>query len=264
VWYQGNIRDNLTLWSSKRMAKLIAYVIDGHTVDIRPAPMERAWMDATDQRFAYRCLPLNIANAHGWEILAPSGFSAYWDGRASKEAVHITPDPDATSPATSHFGHGVLTFHVPCLFRTEPGVDLIATGPLNRPKDGLAPLTGIIETDWAPYTFTMNWVFTRAQLVVRFERGEPFCHIFPVGRGLLEHIEPETRRLSEAPEIEREHKLWSESRDSFNADLRVAGSQAAQERWQKMYFRGLGPSGEPTSAEGHRSRIRLKPFADTV
>jgi Family of unknown function (DUF6065) len=31
--------------------------------------MERAWMDATDQRFAYRCLPLNIANAHGWEIL---------------------------------------------------------------------------------------------------------------------------------------------------------------------------------------------------
>ena len=28
----------------KRMAKLIAYVIDDHTVDIRPAPMERAEM----------------------------------------------------------------------------------------------------------------------------------------------------------------------------------------------------------------------------
>jgi hypothetical protein len=106
-------------------------------------------------------------------------------------------------------------------------------------------------------------LFTRAQLVVRFERGEPFCHIFPMGRGSLEQIEPEMRRLSEAPEIERQHKQWSASRDSFNADLRVAGSQATQERWQKMYFRGLGPAGEPTSAEGHRSRIRLKPFADT-
>jgi len=41
-----------------------------------------------------------------------------------------------------------------------------------------------------------------------------------------------------------------------------ARSHAAQERWQKMYFRCLGPSGEPTSAESHRSRIRLKPFAD--
>src|SRR5262249_23188 len=118
-----------------------AYVIDGHTVDMRRAPMERAWMDATDQRFAYRCLPLNIADAHGWEILAPSGFSAYWDGRTIKEAVHITPDPGATSPVISHFGHGVLTFHVPCLFRTEPGVDLLATTPLNLPTDGLAPLT---------------------------------------------------------------------------------------------------------------------------
>ena len=45
--------------------KLIAHVIDGHDVDIRPAPVERDWMDATNQRFAYRCLPLNIANAYG-------------------------------------------------------------------------------------------------------------------------------------------------------------------------------------------------------
>jgi Family of unknown function (DUF6065) len=123
----------------------------------------------------------------------------------------------------------VLTFDVPCLFRTEPGVDLLATGPLNRPKDGLAPLTGIIETDWAPYTFTMNWVFTRAQLVV-LERGEPFCHIFPMGRGSLEQIEPEMRRLSEAPEIERQHKQWSASRDCFN-DRRYDGVLSRNRRY---------------------------------
>lgn len=45
--------------------KFIAHVLDGHTLDIRPAPHERAWMDATHQRYAYRCLPLAIANAHG-------------------------------------------------------------------------------------------------------------------------------------------------------------------------------------------------------
>jgi hypothetical protein len=48
--------------------KLVAYVIDGHPFEIRPAPLERDWMEKTDQRFAYRCLPLNIANAFGWEI----------------------------------------------------------------------------------------------------------------------------------------------------------------------------------------------------
>ena len=115
--------------------KLIAYVSDGHQLDVRPAPLERAWMNATDQRFAYRCLPLNIANAHGWEILCPSGFVAAWNGGKGKDAIEMFPDAGTTAPAVSHFGHGVLTFHVPCLFRTEEGFDLMVQGPINRPKD---------------------------------------------------------------------------------------------------------------------------------
>lgn len=243
------------------MPKLLAYVMDGHTVRIRPAPLERAWMDASDQRFAYRCLPLNIANSHGWELLCPSGFSAWWNGLNFMDAVRINPDLGTQAPAVSHFGQGVLTFHVPCLFRTDPGFDLFVTGPINRPKDGIAPLSGIIETDWSSYSFSMNWLFTRASSKIRFEEGEPYCHIFPVERGRLEQIEPEILPLSKAPDIEREFKSWSESRNSFNAELRQPESQAAQERWQKSYFRGRNPSGEPTQAD-HRSRLRLKDFSE--
>jgi Family of unknown function (DUF6065) len=143
-----------------RPVQLIAYAIDGHHIEIRPAPIDRDWMDRTDQRFAYRCLPLNIANAYGWEILCSSGFVAVWNGEDGLPAVSIVPDSDAPPPAVSHFGHGVLTFHVPCLFRTEPGFDLMVQGPINRPKDAIAALSGAIETDWSPYSFTMNWIFT--------------------------------------------------------------------------------------------------------
>jgi hypothetical protein len=34
--------------------KLTAYVLEGHELDIRPAPVERGWMDATGDSFAYR------------------------------------------------------------------------------------------------------------------------------------------------------------------------------------------------------------------
>ncbi|MGY4476352.1 hypothetical protein ACVILL_003766 [Bradyrhizobium sp. USDA 3364] len=241
------------------MPKLLAYVMDGHAVHIRPAPLERDWMDATDQRFAYRCLPLNIANAHGWELLCPAGFSAQWSGLNAKEAVQVEPDVSNYAPALGHFGHGVLTFHVPCLFRTDPGFDLFVTGPINRPKDAIAPLSGIVETDWSSYTFTMNWLFTRPNTKIRFEQGEPYCHLFPVERGVLERIEPQVSVLSKAPDLEREHKLWSESRSTFNADLQRPESEAVQQRWQKGYFRGLDPSGRETPAE-HRSRLRLKNF----
>jgi hypothetical protein len=42
---------------------------------------------------------------------------------------------------------------------------------LNSPKDGIAPLTGVIETDWLPYPFTMNWQMTRPGSV-RFDKDE--------------------------------------------------------------------------------------------
>ncbi len=52
---------------------LDCYLPEGQTISIRPAPQTRAWMDATPDQYAYRCLPLNIANSHGWELLCPAG-----------------------------------------------------------------------------------------------------------------------------------------------------------------------------------------------
>jgi hypothetical protein len=86
-----------------------------------------------------------VANAHGWEILCSAAFSAIWDGRQTNDAIRLKSEPEAVSPAVSHFGGGILTFHIPCLFRTDPGVDLFVTGPVNRPKDAISALSGIIE-----------------------------------------------------------------------------------------------------------------------
>ena len=216
-------------------------------------------MEATGQRFAYRCLPLNIANTYGWEILCTSGFEAIWNGQPSIDAISIAPDDITMSPVVSHFGHGVLTFRVSCLFRTDPGIDLFVQGPINRPKDAIAPLTGLIETDWSPYSFTMNWLFTRAGARVRFEREEPFCHIFPVRRGDLENIEPEFRPLAENPELERQHKMWRANREQFNKDLQLPASQARSAEWQKHYYRGLEPEGQGTTVD-HRTRARVRSF----
>lgn len=238
--------------------KLTAYVLDGHTLDIRPAPRERDWMDATEQHYAYRCLPLAIANSHGWELLCQTGFMAEWTGGNALQDVRIYPDAGTQAPAVSHFGYGVLTFHVPCLFRTEAGIDLMVGGPVNRPKDGIAGLTGIVETDWSPYTFTMNWRFTRPGRV-RFVAGEPFCHLFPLSRGLVDGCEAEWRPLAEAPDLERLYQQWTQSRGQFLQDLNDPNSQASRERWQRGYFRGV--TGESQTPEpGHRTKLRLPGF----
>jgi Family of unknown function (DUF6065) len=240
--------------------KLTAYVLDGVKLHIRPAPLEREWMDATDLRFAYRCLPLNIANSYGWELLCPSDFTAIWYGGATTDAIHIQSGYHTMPAAVSQFGYGILTFHVNCVFRTEPGFDLMAQGPINRPKDGISALAGIIETDWAPYTFTMNWQFTRKGVPVTFKAGEPFCHIIPVRRGEIETFEPELKPISEQPELHQQLKTWIDSRTRFNTQAKRPGTKEYEEGWQKRYFRGLDVQDRPGEVADHHTRVKLRPF----
>ena len=240
--------------------KLICYRISDDLPAIVPAPLERDWMEATGG-FAYRCLPLNIANAHGWLILNEAPFVAQWSGGKGLDAVTIeqTQADGARLIATSHFGYGVLTFQIDCLFRTEPGYDLWITGPTNMIKDGIAPLSAVVETDWSPFTFTMNWRFTRKSTVVAFEHREPICMIFPVQRGLLESVEPEVLPISDDKRTEEAYRAWADSRTSFNKDLTVKDSAARQQKWQKDYVRGTAPSWGKAPAD-HRTKVQVKPF----
>lgn len=101
-------------------------------------------------------------------------------------------------------------------------------------------------------------MFTRPG-AVRFEADEPFCHLFPIARGAVQAVSPVMRPLSASPDLERRHREWSQSRLAFNADL-ATRTKPSPDDWQKSYFRGLQPDGEPGAMAGHRSRLRLKPF----
>ena len=242
--------------------ELTCYLHKGWRPKIRPAEPTRPWMDNSPERFAYRCLPLNIANAHGWEILAPHGASAYWTGGGDVADVVVQPDPGASADAApvSLFGQGVLTFHIFGLFRTPPGWNLWVGGSPNRPKDAIYPLSGIIETDWAPYTFTMNWRFTRRYRRVRFERDEPICFLFPVQRTAIETVEPVFRPIDSNPDLREQFDAWSRSRDAFQAEVAKSRPAAPTDRWQKRYYRGVDMQ-DHAPVDDHQAKLRLRPFA---
>ena len=238
-----------------------AYLHPGWAPLIRPAPATRAWMDATPESFAYRCLPLNIANAHGWEVLTPCGFDAVWDGGNTPDAVKITlaPGADPQRAPVSLFGQGVITFHIEAILRTPPGWNLWVGGSPNRQKDGIAPLTGVVETDWSPFTFTMNWRFTRLDHPVHFDAMEPICFLFPMERAAIEKFEPSFAPLGADPATEERFHAWSAARDAFHARMQQEPPKAPADRWQKHYYRGVDVTGQ-SLVDDHKSKLRLKPF----
>ena len=240
---------------------LICYLQPGWAPLIRPAPATRPWMDDTPEAFAYRCLPLNIANAHGWEVLSPCGFSAVWSGESDPGAVSILPDPgeDVCRAPVSLFGQGVVTFHIEGLIRTPPGWNVWVGGSPNRPKDGIQALSGIVETDWSPFTFTMNWRFTRPDHWVRFERFEPIAFFFPVERGAIDAFSPRFEPIESDPNALEGFNAWSRARDAFHTEMKGVAATAGAEKWQKHYYRGVDVAGRAW-VDDHQSKLRLAAF----
>ncbi len=230
--------------------KLIAYEINPlPNIPIKPARRDRKWMDDTHQKFAYRCLPMVIANQFGWEILSSHQIRASWNGGSQKTDMTVEVlRGDGTCLFSSHFGSGVLTYSIPYLFRTPEGWNLMVRGPTNWPKDGITALDGVVETDWAHETFTMNWKFTRA-CTVEFDIGDPVCLVHPVQRGLLEIFEPEVIPLSTEAELRHRYLDWSSGRGRFNEGLANLEQPYVERGWEKDYFR-----------KSHQTKIDAPPF----
>lgn len=229
--------------------------------EIVPGRPQRGWMERFADRHPYRCLPLTMANTSGWEILCPTAFTATWNGGNHQQDITLTPDhpnPDFHNFAKSHFSHGVLTLHSGYLFRTPPGWSMMVMGPPNHIKDGVQPLAGLVETDWLPFPFTMNWHFTRPGSV-RFEKGEPFCFITLIQDKPLAEFQPVIRNMAGDTELTDQYDAWQRQREQFNQRIFRQEPEAMREAWQRYYFRGEYPEETGQAPQAHVNKRRLKP-----
>ena len=238
--------------------EITAYEVTERPMTLRTAQRARNWMESLPDRFAYRCLPLSMANQVGWELLNPVDFTARWNGRPGLDAIDIRFHAEPTTLVGSHFGHGVLTFTPGYLFRTTKAHNLWIKGPANAPKDGIAPLEGIIETDWAPFTFTMNWQFTRAREKVTFEKDEPIACLMPYPRFYAGKFEPERKSIHQNPKLYAQYTDWRDERLRFNEELKQQGSEAQKQGWQRSYMKGEDPTGRAFA--GHQTKVLMKEF----
>jgi hypothetical protein len=249
--------------------KLECYFIGDSRPDIGPAGNRRDWMDATPERFAYRCLPLSIANAHGWVIRCGGGFEVTWNGGGRAGDVTVVPLGDGPVAAEGHFGSGILTLRPGVIFRTAPGHNLWVTGPPNSFKDGIQPLSAVVESDWIPFPFTMNWKITRPDHTVRFEKGEPYCFFFPIRRGIPDSAEPEFKRLEDDPQLKAQYEHGHALRnfvehvkflrERAGKDDPIANEKALS--YQKWYMAGRMPDGS-SSFDEHQKSLQLRPFKE--
>ena len=242
--------------------ELTIYPQSSERIQIVPADFERQWMDDTPNRFAYRCLPLSIANASGWQLLNPLEFEAEWNGTDGKDAIKITAPRKldvVKQNVMSHFGCGILTFQTGYIFRTPPGWATWVRGVPNTYKEGIFALDGVVETEWLPFVFTMNWKFTKPGKV-KFEQDEPFCFVTLMPHREIDYIQPKVRVMDQ--KLFEDYTTWTNSRNRFIDKLEQNDTKAIEQGWQKNYTQGQSMSGE--RAEYHVTKRKLKPFSENI
>jgi hypothetical protein len=224
------------------------------------ADWQRDWMDATPNRFVYRCLPLTIANQTGWWIRNPVGFTATWRGSSLPGTIEFRFDAAGDTWKdwiNNQFGEGIITWNTPFLFRTRPeGSRLLVCGPINSFKAFAHPLTALIESDWMSMSFTMNWKLMVPDQPIRFDVGEPLFQAIPLVGNVCADLEGSSvtyQRLVDAPEVYEAYRAWHEGRRNFH--VQKAMGEVKPDDWQKDYFQGRDALGR-SPATVHMTKVR--------
>jgi Family of unknown function (DUF6065) len=233
---------------------------DGTGWDWCWADWQRTWMNNTPQRYAYRCLPLTIANQTGWWIKNPVGFTATWRGGTAPGTIDFQFDSSSEVWSVwinSQFGEGIITWNTPFLFRTKPqGSRLLVCGPINHFKANAHPLTALIETDWMSMSFTMNYKMMIPNFPVRFDVGEPLFQAIPVISNVCADLETANvsfQRLVDDPELFRAYNEWDIGRRQFHE--KKARGEVKPDGWQRDYFQGRDAIGREAETN-HMIKVR--------
>jgi hypothetical protein len=222
----------------------INYLFEKQQFQIIPLHGKRQWMNDTPNAYAYKCVPLTVANTYGWSVINPNGFTATWDGRPENDAISVKYDNTPAGYASCIFGSGILTIHVDFVIKTEENISTFVRGVPNFIKDGIQPLDGIIETDWLPFTFTFNFRFTRPGSV-HFDAGESLFAFFPIERGSIEQYDILYQPISADPQFEADYNEYRNAR-AQNPNTN-----------QKFYANAKGPK-KLYEVENHQKKTTVK------
>ncbi len=218
-------------------------------MDIKPASVKRDWMDDT-YGMAYHCLPLNIANQYGWICHNIKTFTATWNGGMSQDSLSIMQENgEPTRIALSHFGHGIITIPTDFLIKTPENVSIYIRGVSNYNYENVYPLDGIVESDWLPFTFTMNYKFTKPGSIT-FKKGDPIFMFFPIDRTYIENFDIVQKSIFSNTELMNKYSKYGEARsDYIKNDTTNKG--------QKFYVTG-NVVDEKATISNHKRKLKLK------
>jgi len=238
---------------SKKEIILYRFQEESPIFPVVPLTAKRKWMSESREKYAYKCLPLNIANQYGYAVLCPADFTLDWWGGVDPKDVDFSVASEndyLKKHVYSYFGEGTFTIHVDFVIKTPKGFSTYIRGVPNEAKQGIKPLDAIVETDWLPFTFTYNFLLTEPGTYT-FKKNEPLFVFFPIERNTVENFELRESRIESNPEMLKDFDDYSEKRENVIKN----STKAKKTSYQHFYRNGVKASGEKVNIKNHITNL---------
>lgn len=204
---------------------------------IKESSVKRDWMENTDEKHAYRCIPLSSANVHGWEVLLPEDVVIEWDGISSARPDHVKII-SGSKYASSSTGNATVSFATGITFTTDEDHYLWISGSPNYPIDGLTPLTSILQSNWYRLPYTHSWIVNKKNERFVIPKMTPIMFFMPYPKNLLNSFDVNViNKTQEQIKYESDYntfRLENRSYHSFYRDKKDHNGHIGLDREEKV------------------------------
>jgi hypothetical protein len=204
-------------------------------------------MDASIDKHAYMCFPLNVTNRLGWGIAFPEDIRFIWDGVDDTSPDHVRI-LEGEQYASAKRCNATISFETGLLFKTDPDVTMLTMPVPNQFIAGTQCFTTLISTSFYMPELPIAWKITEANKEIVIPAGTPVAAVLPISLGALEN--DYVLELDETPAT---HEYWEEVQKYGE----VAQEKNAIGDWSKMYRDAVDYRGEKVGSHETKS-IKLK------
>jgi hypothetical protein len=174
--------------NQENMNNIKAYQRPGSRMKIEQTKVQRDWMDLTDDRHAYKCFPVSLANSIGYSLSLTEDVEFIWDGISDSSDTHVKVIRGDNVCSTGR-ANGTINFHCDIIFKTDENMSMLSIVPPNHFIDGATPFTTIISTSFLNETFPVAWKITKPNTNIIIPAGTPVATLIPISLTELSKIE---------------------------------------------------------------------------
>jgi Family of unknown function (DUF6065) len=225
------------------------YVSSPIHATISQTSVRREWMDDTWDKHAYRCFPVNTANAVGLSISFPEDITFIWDGISDSTPDHIKILAGEKYCSTAR-GNATISFNTGLVVKTDETTSIMSIVPPNFFLYGAEAFTSVMSTSFYNQAFPVAWRATAVNVPITIPAGFPVATLIPIS--LKELAETEINFWGEDPE--KFGNDWL----AYNSEYgKTVGEISMSGKWADFYRNAVDHRGN--SIGSHEvSALRLK------